>query len=139
VTATPVPVAGVTRASAQYPWALFALAERVRADAVEPVVEVPLWDAPLPAPVEDRLPVELVREPGNVHDPNAIRVEVPALADESMGGHHPHVGWVPRDTARVYAERIDCGSRPRAWVRSVPIGVPGDMRPGLVIYVDWDD
>lgn len=137
MTATPVRVAGVTQATASYPWALLALACDLRAgDAVESVVEVSLWDAPPPVAVDDRLPVVLVREAGNRHDRNAIRVEIPSLAEL---GHHSHVGWIPAETARVYAERMDAGAEPRAWVRTVPVGSPANIRPGLVIDVDLPD
>jgi hypothetical protein len=130
-----VRVAGVTKAAAQWPWALLALAREVRADVVEPVAAVGLWDCPVPDPAADRVAVELVRDVGNPVDPHAVRVEVPVL--EEALGHHRHVGWIPAGEAEVFAERLDGGWVPVAWVRSIPVGSPSDMRPGLVILVDW--
>jgi hypothetical protein len=135
MTARPIRVAGVTEATAQYPWALLALAQVLRSDVVEPVTRIGLWDDPTPDPEVVRIPVRLVREPDNPVDANAVRVEVPVL-DEVLGQHR-HVGWVPADEAAVYAERLDAGAVPDAWVRSIPVGAPTDMRPGLVIFVDW--
>lgn len=136
MTPSPVPVVGVRHAAADYPWALFDLAREVRGDAVEPVTALSFWDAPAAVSVEDRVRVELVREPDNPVDPHAVRVEVPVL---ERWGDHRHVGYVPADLARVYAGRMDRGLVPAAWVREVPVGSPMDMRPGLVIFVDWPD
>lgn len=135
MTAVPVRVAGVTQATASYPWALLALAGEVRVDAVEPVAAVGFWDTPVPDPAADRVAVELVRDPGNPVDAHTVRVEVPVL--EEALGHHRHVGWIPAAEVGVYAERMDSGWMPMAWVRSIPVGAPGDMRPGLTIFVDW--
>jgi hypothetical protein len=43
----------------------------------------------------------LVREPDNLHDPNAIRVELGGL----------YLGYVPRDTAKDLAPEMDKGKR----------------------------
>jgi hypothetical protein len=134
VTARLVRVAGVTRAAARYPSALLALAQEVHLDAVEPVAAVGLWDTPVPDPAAERVGVELVRDRCNPVDSHAVRVEVPVL--EEALGHHRHVGWIPAGEARMFAERLDGGWVPVAWVRSIPVGSPSNMRPGLVIFVD---
>jgi HIRAN domain len=48
-------------------------------------------------------PLELRRDPGNPHDPNAIPVHL-------VGGEQ--VGWVPREVAAEIAPELDAG---RAW------------------------
>lgn len=135
MTAVPVRVVGVRKAAAMYPWALLALAGDLHPDAAAPVAAVGLWDDPTPPSLEDRLPVRLVREPGNPVDRNAIQVLVPVLLERHR--HHPHVGWIPADIAVEYAKRMKAGLTPTAWVGRVPIGSPADMRPGLIIWVDW--
>lgn len=136
MSAVPVDVVGVRYAAAQYPWALLWLAERVYADVVEPVAAVGLWDSPPPMP-QERCPVSLVREPTNPTDPNAIKVMVAALADS---GHHRHVGYLPRDVAAVYADRMDRGLVPVAWIRHIRVRDRDNLStPGLSIYVDWPD
>lgn len=49
----------------------------------------------------DTIPVELVRDELNAHDPNAIAVVSP-----SFGGR---VGWVPANQARHIAPHLDAG------------------------------
>lgn len=138
MTAVPIRVAGVSRTEGHYPHSLFELARLLDSAVVDPVVEVSLFDAldGVPEPTGERIAVDLVREPDNPEDPHAVRVEVPALVGL---GHHCHVGWIPADTAPVYAERLDAGMVPDAWVREIPVGSPTDMRPGLRILVDWPD
>lgn len=134
MTARPVPVAGVSRASARYPDALLALAREVHVEVVEPVAEVGFWDVPVLDPTAGRVLVKLVREPHNPVDGNAVRVEIPVLEDAFE--HDSHVGWIPAGMAPVFADHMDEGWRPVAWVRSIPVGSPSDMHPGLVIFVD---
>lgn len=49
-------------------------------------------------------PLELRRDPGNEHDPNAIAVHA--------AGGGEQVGWVPREVAAELAAELDAG---RAW------------------------
>lgn len=56
--------------------------------------------------------VKLVREPGNPHDPNAIRVEAPFVHGEILG-------YLPRTDAAVFAPEIDAGTAYAAWISSV--------------------
>jgi hypothetical protein len=71
-------------------------------------------------------PLELRRDPDNVHDPNAIAVLAP-------GGER--VGWVPRDAAAELAPQLDAG---RPWSA---VGLreqrhsPRDPRSGLVMLL----
>lgn len=134
MTPVPVKVVGFQYAKSHYPWSVLWLAERVFAADVDPVHEPGLWDLE-PVGDLDRCGVRLVREPNNPADPNAIRVEVPALAD---GGFHPFVGYVEAPVAAVYAERMDDGWTPTAWVASIRVKSPVELdRPGLRIYVEW--
>lgn len=132
----PVRVAGFRHAPSHWPWNLLWLGERVFAADVEPVREVGLWDVE-PQGEPDRCEVRLIREPDNPADPNAVRVEVPALVE---GGFHPWVGYVCATDARWIAERMDRGMRPVAWVARIPVKSPEDLgSPGLRLYVDWLD
>lgn len=132
MTAVRVDVVGVTHCGS-YPEGLLWLAGCVFAGAVDPVHEVTLWDAP-PAALE-RCVVRLVRDKDNSYDKNAVRVEVPVLADADLP---VHVGFLPRDVAARVAPRLDAGEQPTCWVRAVPLGTRSDLNhPGLSIYVDW--
>ena len=132
MTATRVDVVGVTR-TGRYPEGLLWLAERVFAADVDPVHAVSLWDTPVES--LERCEVRLVREPLNPHDKNAVRVEVPALADADLP---VHVGYLPRDVAVRVAPRLDGGEVPACWVRAIPLGSPSGLNhPGLSIYMDW--
>jgi len=46
--------------------------------------------------------VELIREPENPHDPNAIKVIIDAGPYKNM-----HIGYVPRRVAEILAPKID--------------------------------
>lgn len=136
MTAAPVKVKGFRHARAPYPWALLWLARYVFADQVDPVHEPSLWDLE-PEGEPDRCEVALIREPHNKADTNAIRVEVPVLAE---GGFPTWVGYVEREVAAVYADRMDRGMKPLAWVAAIPVKSPAELStPGLRVYVDWDD
>lgn len=135
MTANRVDVAGVRHAAAQHPWALLWLAERINARAVAPVSAMSLWDEPVPVLDGDRVPVNLVAEPSNPADANAVRVEIPVLED---GTWHRHVGYIPRALAKTYAVRLYTAAPYRAWVAAVRLAGPGDLKnPGLSIYVEW--
>ena len=58
--------------------------------------------------------VKLVREPGNPHDPNAIRVEAPFIRGEKTG-------YIPRAEAEVFSPEIDSGISYAAWISSVEL------------------
>lgn len=138
MTATPVRVVGV-QARSHYPWGLLDVAYDVPADGTDPVTAPSFWDSPATV-VGDRVPVSLVREPDNPVDSHAIRVEVPALRHDTCpddGCDCQHVGYIPADLAGEYAPLLDAGVMPTAWVREIPVGSPTDMRPGLVIFVEW--
>jgi HIRAN domain len=73
-------------------------------------------------------PLELRRDPGNEHDPNAIAV----LAG---GGQ---VGWVPRELAAELAPELDAG---RPWAAAVlreHRPSPRDPRTGLTVLLAPD-
>ena len=55
---------------------------------------------------------KLVREPGNPHDRNAIRVEAPFVHGEKLG-------YIPRAEAEAFAPEIDSGIAYAAWISSV--------------------
>ena len=75
--------------------------------------------------VEPGRPLELRRDPGNEHDPNAIMV----LA----GG--AQVGWVPRAVAEEIAAAIDAGEPFSAVVLREQRASPRDLRTGLTMLL----
>ncbi|HEV7847528.1 MAG TPA: HIRAN domain-containing protein, partial [Thermoleophilaceae bacterium] len=70
-------------------------------------------------------PLELRRDPGNEHDPNAIAV----LA----GGEQ--VGWVPRELAAELAPQLDAGRPWSALVLREQRRSPRDPRHGLTMLL----
>ena len=73
-------------------------------------------------------PIELRREPGNEHDPNAILV---LWRDED-------IGYIQREAASVLAPEIDSGRPYRAQVHRVAGGVPDYPNYGIEISIAWD-
>jgi HIRAN domain len=76
------------------------------------------------AAIEPGAPLELRRDPGNEHDPNAIQV----LAGEQ-------VGWVPRELAEELAPRLDAGEPWSAVVLREQRRSPRDPRDGLTMLL----
>jgi hypothetical protein len=70
-------------------------------------------------------PLELRRDPGNPHDPNAIAVHAGGV----------QVGWVPRAVAEVIAPAIDRGEPYSAVVLREQRGSPRDPRTGLTMLL----
>ena len=70
-------------------------------------------------------PLELRRDPGNEHDPNAIAVHA--------GGEQ--VGWVPRELAAELAPLIDDGQAWSAVVLREQRRSPRDPRHGLTMLI----
>ena len=68
--------------------------------------------------------LELRRDPGNEHDPNAIKV----LAGEQ-------VGWVPRELAAELAPRLDAGEHWSAVVLREQRRSPREPRDGLTMLL----
>lgn len=62
--------------------------------------------------------VELVPEPDNPHDPNAIEVVLEGV----------HVGYVPRDLCAAVAEKLQEGYRPKMHARGGPVKYVRDDR-----------
>ncbi len=73
-------------------------------------------------------PLELRRDPDNVHDPNAIAVHA--------GG--AQVGWVPRDLAAELAPELDEGRAWSALVLREQRRSPRDPRHGLTMLLAPD-
>jgi hypothetical protein len=73
-------------------------------------------------------PLELRREPGNEHDPNAIAV----LAAGAR------VGWVPRELAAALAPGLDAGARWSAIVLREHRPSPRDPRTGITMLLAPD-
>lgn len=71
-------------------------------------------------------PLELRRDPGNEHDPNAIAVHV-------EGGEQ--LGWVPREIAAEIAAEIDAGEPWSALVLREQRLSPRDPRNGLTMLL----
>jgi hypothetical protein len=72
-------------------------------------------------------PLELRRDPGNPHDPNAIAVH-PAGGGEQ-------VGWVPRERAAELAAELDAGRPWSALVLREQRRSPRDPRHGLTMLL----
>ena len=73
--------------------------------------------------------LELRRDPGNEHDPNAIAVHEPG------GGQ---VGWVPRELAEEIAPELDAGRSWTAVVLREQRASPRDPRTGLTMLLAAD-
>jgi HIRAN domain len=71
-------------------------------------------------------PLELRRDPGNPHDPNAIAVHA-ARGDQ--------VGWVPRDLAAELAPELDAGRPLSAVVLREQRRSPREPRHGLTMLL----
>ena len=71
-------------------------------------------------------PLELRRDAGNEHDPNAIAVHVP-------GGEQ--LGWVPREIAAELAGELDAGRPLAAIVLRELRASPRDPRVGLTMLL----
>ncbi len=74
--------------------------------------------------------LELRRDPGNEHDPNAIAVHGPG------GGEQ--VGWVPRELAEEIASELDAGRAWSAVVLREQRPSPRDPRTGLTMLLAPD-
>jgi hypothetical protein len=75
-------------------------------------------------------PLELRRDPGNPHDPNAIAVH-------PFGGGE-QVGWVPRELAAELAPELDAGRPWSALVLREQRRSPRDPRHGLTMLLAPD-
>jgi len=74
-------------------------------------------------------PLELRRDPGNEHDPNAIAVH-------ARGGEQ--LGWVPREIAAELAPELDAGRPWSALVLREQRASPRDPRSGLTMLLAPD-
>jgi hypothetical protein len=77
--------------------------------------------------VEPGRPLELRRDPGNEHDPNAIAVHA--------AGGGEQVGWVPRELAAELAPMIDEGRSWTALSLRESRASPRDPRTGLTMVL----
>jgi HIRAN domain len=71
--------------------------------------------------------LELRRDPGNEHDPNAIQVHPADGGDQ--------VGWVPRELAAELAPELDAGRPRSAVVLREQRRSPRDPRHGLTMLI----
>lgn len=72
---------------------------------------------------EGGVAAELVRDPENPHDLNAISIRIEGR----------HMGWVPRDVAAVLAPQLDEGQPWEAVVTQVAVDLDHRDRPGLAV------
>lgn len=77
--------------------------------------------------VEPGRPLELRRDPGNPHDPNAIAVHAAGGGDQ--------VGWVPRDLAAELAADLDAGREWSAVSLRESRATPRDPRTGVTMLL----
>jgi hypothetical protein len=80
------------------------------------------------APAEPGAALELRRDPGNEHDPNAIQVWAGGV----------QIGWVPRDTAVAVAPALDAGEPWSAVVLREQRASPRDPRTGATMLLAPD-
>lgn len=73
-------------------------------------------------------PLQLVREPDNEHDANAVRV------DNTLG---QCIGYLRREDAEILAPILDSGKMPRAKVHRISGGVPHAPNYGCEVSVTW--
>lgn len=73
------------------------------------------------------VPVELVREPDNMHDPNAVAVHLVMAGDERRP-----LGHLPASVAERLAPSLDAGDKWEAEVDEVKVD-PEREHPGLTI------
>lgn len=73
-------------------------------------------------------PVELLREPDNKFDANAILV---------LWGNED-IGYLPRDDAALVAPHIDAGRPHRAQVHRINGGLAGYPNYGVEVSIAWD-
>ena len=76
------------------------------------------------------IPVVLVREPTNEHDPNAISVHIP-----SLGERMAKVGHIPRGLAAKMAPHLDAGERWLGEVAQLRLNHEHPEHPGLQVRV----
>ncbi|WP_347505161.1 HIRAN domain-containing protein [Pseudomonas anguilliseptica] len=89
--------------------------------------------------VHQGMPVFLVREPGNQHDPNAIAVYIEAKRLFFFGPYRYQIGYVNKRWAASFTKRMDAGGRIiQAYVRSFHAPEDQDFpRVSIVAIVDW--
>lgn len=75
------------------------------------------------------LPVILIRNPANEHDPNAIEVHVPSLGDQGKIGH------VPASVASRLAPCLDNGEVWTSEIFKVAIHPDHPANPGIHILI----
>lgn len=102
-----VPVVGVTFVDG-YPDNLYALRE--------------LWDGLTWQ--DEPLPVILVRNPDNEHDPNAVEIHVPSVGQ---------IGHCSRIIAARLAPSMDDGVEFQAWVHGIRVDPDHPENPGIDI------
>ena len=80
-------------------------------------------------------PLELRRDPDNLHDANAIAVHTLGGGERVGGGGGAQVGWVPRELAAELAAQIDAGDPWSALVLREQRRSPRDPRRGLTMLL----
>jgi hypothetical protein len=78
---------------------------------------------------DEPLPVVLIRNPANEHDPNAVEVHVPALGVQGMIGH------LSRENAAKIAPLLDEGALFSCYLNWVRVAVDHVERPGVDISI----
>ena len=84
-----------------------------------------------------RMPIILTREPGNVHDPNAVAVSiaVPRLGG-IFGSSNKQIGYVKKGTAKSLAKRLDAGEKINGRIDS--LFAPNEMNhPRVTVELDY--
>ena len=77
------------------------------------------------ATLEEEIPVNLVRNPDNKYDSNAIEVR-------SLGGM---LGHLPREVAAQLAPLIDAGKKYKATIYQVRVSPENSANPGMDILI----
>jgi len=124
-------IKGVSFRKPHYPGNFHRLAEIMDQAQHSSITGVTSW-ADITDGAAETPAVVLVRDPDNIHDPNAIEVHVPALGRD-MG----FVGFIPAELAVKWAPRLDADPVPivEACVAQVAIDPAHPDKPGLDIRV----
>lgn len=81
-------------------------------------------------PVGEPIPVNLIRNPENEHDENAVEVHVPVL-----GRYGTMIGHIPRELAARLAPRMDEAIPFSTVIKAVYVDPAHEDRPGIEIRV----
>lgn len=81
------------------------------------------------------MPVELIREPNNAHDPNAVGVWISGKVLLFLTARG-QIGYIPRDLAPELARHIDGGGTVRAHISEILGGTRDKPTHGVLLELE---